>query len=231
MRGEVISGPGNFEIEVLDADPRRVKRLRVGPRKERPAPRPARPRRRDTTSDTGAAPSNDNVNTPPSGDNAARRDITQPALDRTQHHSRMGLEARSASRLLAGAVSALAMAPFNAWPVLFITFPVAGLADRWRRRRQRCAAFRPPATGRLVVRFRLFRRRPVLDRLRFPWSTRRPSRGCCRSPCCGLPAYLALFTALGFALARLIWTHGCRRASSALAVGADRRQNGCAAMC
>jgi magnesium and cobalt transporter len=70
VRGEVISGPGNFEIEVLDADPRRVKRLRVGPRKERPAPRTREPRRRDTTSDTGAAPSNDNVNTPPSGDNA-----------------------------------------------------------------------------------------------------------------------------------------------------------------
>ena len=29
VRGEVISGPGNFEIEVLDADPRRVKRLRI----------------------------------------------------------------------------------------------------------------------------------------------------------------------------------------------------------
>ena len=30
VRGEVISGPGNFEVEVLDADPRRVKRLRIG---------------------------------------------------------------------------------------------------------------------------------------------------------------------------------------------------------
>ncbi|MGB3864808.1 MAG: hemolysin family protein, partial [Xanthobacteraceae bacterium] len=39
VRGEVISGPGDFEIEVLDADPRRVKRLRIGPRKERPAAR------------------------------------------------------------------------------------------------------------------------------------------------------------------------------------------------
>jgi CBS domain containing-hemolysin-like protein len=29
VRGEVISGPGTFEIEVLDADPRRVKRLRL----------------------------------------------------------------------------------------------------------------------------------------------------------------------------------------------------------
>src|SRR5262249_51842618 len=39
VRGEVISGPGNFEVEVLDADPRRVKRLRIAQRKERQAPR------------------------------------------------------------------------------------------------------------------------------------------------------------------------------------------------
>src|ERR1700754_2319593 len=43
VRGEVIAGPGDFEIEVLDADPRRVKRLRIGPRKERPAPRVREP--------------------------------------------------------------------------------------------------------------------------------------------------------------------------------------------
>jgi CBS domain containing-hemolysin-like protein len=29
VRGEVISGPGNFEVEVLDADPRRVKRVAI----------------------------------------------------------------------------------------------------------------------------------------------------------------------------------------------------------
>ena len=40
--------------------------------------------------------------------------------------------------LSAGAVSALAMAPFNAWPVLFLTFPVlvwlidGAAAGRWR---------------------------------------------------------------------------------------------------
>jgi len=53
VRGEVISGPGNFEIEVLDADPRRVKRLRIATRKERAPPRTQREtRRRETTSDT-----------------------------------------------------------------------------------------------------------------------------------------------------------------------------------
>ena len=32
---------------------------------------------------------------------------------------------RALIALVAGAVSSLAMEPFNAWPVLFVTFPVA----------------------------------------------------------------------------------------------------------
>jgi CBS domain containing-hemolysin-like protein len=68
VRGEVISGPGNFEIEVLDADPRRVKRLRIGPRKERPAPRPREARRRDANPDTNNPQANDNAGSSPSGD-------------------------------------------------------------------------------------------------------------------------------------------------------------------
>jgi CBS domain containing-hemolysin-like protein len=32
VRGEIIAGPGEFEIEVLDADPRRAKRLRISRR-------------------------------------------------------------------------------------------------------------------------------------------------------------------------------------------------------
>ena len=67
VRGEVISGPGNFEIEVLDADPRRVKKLRIGPRKERPVVRPRG--RRDTASDTSPPQANDNSASRP-GDSA-----------------------------------------------------------------------------------------------------------------------------------------------------------------
>jgi CBS domain containing-hemolysin-like protein len=68
VRGEVISGPGNFEIEVLDADPRRVKRLRIATRKERPPLRAQREsRRREATSD--AAQPGDPANLP--GDGAA----------------------------------------------------------------------------------------------------------------------------------------------------------------
>jgi CBS domain containing-hemolysin-like protein len=57
VRGELVPGPGPFEAEVLDADPRRVKRVRIYLRKDRrpatvrdlatartPAARPATPR-------------------------------------------------------------------------------------------------------------------------------------------------------------------------------------------
>jgi CBS domain containing-hemolysin-like protein len=38
VRGEVVSGPGGFEFEVLDADPRRIKRVRIS--KAEPLPDP-----------------------------------------------------------------------------------------------------------------------------------------------------------------------------------------------
>ena len=34
VRGELVPGPGVFEIEILDADPRRVKRVRIYPRRQ-----------------------------------------------------------------------------------------------------------------------------------------------------------------------------------------------------
>jgi len=57
VRGEIISGPGDFEIEVLDADPRRVKRLRIGTRKERSALRARETRRRDGPDGPAGRPS------------------------------------------------------------------------------------------------------------------------------------------------------------------------------
>jgi CBS domain containing-hemolysin-like protein len=70
VRGEVISGPANFEVEVLDADPRRVKRLRIAVRKERPAPRTQREsRRREAASET-PLPHGQGNPSPPSGDGA-----------------------------------------------------------------------------------------------------------------------------------------------------------------
>ncbi|MBI5262900.1 MAG: HlyC/CorC family transporter [Bradyrhizobium sp.] len=67
VRGEVISGPGNYEVEVLDADPRRVKRLRIATRKERPTSRTQREgRRREPAPDTSQVQPGDNASLPPS---------------------------------------------------------------------------------------------------------------------------------------------------------------------
>jgi hemolysin (HlyC) family protein len=58
VRGELVAGPGLYEIEVLDADPRRVKRVRIYKLKERRE----RPRERSrAAADTAAAAS------PPAG--------------------------------------------------------------------------------------------------------------------------------------------------------------------
>jgi len=38
LRGEIIPHPSGFEFEILEADPRRIKRLRL-----RPPPQPAPP--------------------------------------------------------------------------------------------------------------------------------------------------------------------------------------------
>jgi CBS domain containing-hemolysin-like protein len=69
VRGELISGPGNYEVEVLDADPRRVKRLRIATRKERAARKERESRRRELPQDTSQVQPGDNANPPP-GDGA-----------------------------------------------------------------------------------------------------------------------------------------------------------------
>src|SRR5438270_10784131 len=46
-RGEVVSGPGDFEIEVLDSDPRRLKKLRITRSNGRPEKSRRTGRRRD----------------------------------------------------------------------------------------------------------------------------------------------------------------------------------------
>jgi len=62
VRGEVISGPGPFEIEVLDADPRRVKRVRIGMRKDRETPRRETRRRDASTDPASSTPPTDGAN-------------------------------------------------------------------------------------------------------------------------------------------------------------------------
>jgi Mg2+/Co2+ transporter CorC len=46
-RGEVVPGPGDFEIEVLDSDPRRLKKVRITRSKSRLERRERAARRRD----------------------------------------------------------------------------------------------------------------------------------------------------------------------------------------
>jgi CBS domain containing-hemolysin-like protein len=57
VRGELVPGPVGFEIEVLDADPRRVKRAKIYRSKDRRILRARDSRRREDESDAGKSPS------------------------------------------------------------------------------------------------------------------------------------------------------------------------------
>jgi apolipoprotein N-acyltransferase len=111
---------------------------------------------------------------------------------------------RAAIALSAGALSVLATAPFNAWPVLFLTFPVmvflidgAG-AGRWRGVPAAAMTGWWFGLGYFVLGLYWIGYAFLVDASTFAWLL--------PLAILGLPAYLALFTALGFALARLIWT-------------------------
>jgi apolipoprotein N-acyltransferase len=116
---------------------------------------------------------------------------------------------RAAIALVAGAASTLAMAPFNAWPVLFVTFPiVVWLIDGAGAGR---AGGVPAAAwtgwwfglGYFVVGLYWIGEAFLVDAETFAWLM--------PFAVLGLPAYLALFTAFGFALARLLWTRDATR--------------------
>lgn len=116
---------------------------------------------------------------------------------------------RALIAFVAGAASALAMAPFNAWPILFVTFPVmiwlidgagagrlggvpdAAIAGWWF------------GFGYFVVGLYWIGYAFLVDADMFGWLL--------PVAVTGLPAYLAIYTALGFALARLIWSAGPTR--------------------
>jgi apolipoprotein N-acyltransferase len=115
----------------------------------------------------------------------------------------------------AGALSALAMAPFNAWPVLFLTFPTlvwlidgAGIG-RWGGVTVAAATgwwfgFGYFLAGLYWIGFAF-----LVDAPTFGWLL--------PIAVIGLPAVLAVYTALGVALARILWTRGAVRI---LALGA-----------
>ena len=169
VRGEVIAGPGNFEIEVLDADPRRVKRLRIAIRKERPAARAPRERsRREAAPETGAPPGQ-----------------RQYAAGPTRRWSRLAVISASKLRvaglsiilawgwkraviaLVAGALVGAGDGAVQCLAGAVPDLPGRGLADRRRGGRKMARRAGGGDVG-LLVRARLFRAGAVLDRQRLP---------------------------------------------------------------
>ncbi|MGN6571878.1 MAG: apolipoprotein N-acyltransferase [Pseudolabrys sp.] len=110
---------------------------------------------------------------------------------------------------LAGAASALSMAPVNAWPVLFVTFPVLVWlidgATQGRRSAVWSAAIAGWCFGFGYFLFGLYwvGYAFLVDAKTFGWLL--------PVAVAGLPAYLAIYTALGAAAARLLWVRGPMR--------------------
>jgi CBS domain containing-hemolysin-like protein len=78
VRGELVPGPGPFEIEVMDADPRRVKRVRIYRRKARRPTRPREVRRKDGEGEAASGVPHGVV---PSADPAAHEGPSEPAAE------------------------------------------------------------------------------------------------------------------------------------------------------
>jgi len=76
VRGEIIAGPGEFEIEVLDADPRRVKRLRITRRP--PEPQKREQRRKPAEDNVSAAPPPPKTDSETSAPPAPPADASKP---------------------------------------------------------------------------------------------------------------------------------------------------------
>jgi apolipoprotein N-acyltransferase len=109
----------------------------------------------------------------------------------------------------AGAVSTLALAPFHAWPLLFFTFPVlvwlidgAG-AGRWGRVAGAAAVGWWFGFGYFLAGLYWIGIAFLVDAKTFAWLM--------PFAVMGLPAGLALLTALGAGLAALVWTPGAAR--------------------
>jgi apolipoprotein N-acyltransferase len=107
---------------------------------------------------------------------------------------------------IAGAASALCQAPINLWPILFLTFPLlVWLIDGAKAQRRRgawvcaltgwCFGF-----GYFVAGLYWIGHAFLVDAETFGWLL--------PVAVTGLPAYLAIYTAIGFAAARLLWTPG-----------------------
>ncbi|HYC17867.1 MAG TPA: apolipoprotein N-acyltransferase [Pseudolabrys sp.] len=116
---------------------------------------------------------------------------------------------RAAIAFAAGTASALAMAPVNAWPILFVTFPVlvwlvdGSAANRWSGPVNAAMAGWCFGFGYFLAGLYWIGYAFLVDAKTFGWLL--------PIAVAGLPAYLALYTALGLAAARLIWVRGPER--------------------
>jgi apolipoprotein N-acyltransferase len=116
---------------------------------------------------------------------------------------------RAAIAFFAGAASALALAPINAWPILFLTFPIliwlidGAAKGRWGRAFAAgwagwCFGFGYFVFGLYWIGYAF-----LVDAKTFAWLL--------PFAITGLPAYLAIYTGLGVAAARLMWVRGPTR--------------------
>jgi CBS domain containing-hemolysin-like protein len=79
LRGELVQGPEGFEIEVLDSDPRRIKKVRIHDRKNLRIERDRDGRRRYSTTDTTASPALTPAPAPEAAPDDAAKAPQQPA--------------------------------------------------------------------------------------------------------------------------------------------------------
>ena len=240
-------GPAGFEIEVLDADPRRVKRVRIhrskrSPDRARPRRPPPlqRPRRDGEPGDRADARRRTTVAAPISRRDPQRAaEVVPPSRRRRACDARsrvcalgragLGMAAR-ADRVRRGRRVGAGAGAVRLWPVLFLTFPVLvwlvdGAGGRPPRRRRR--APRSPAGGSASA-----ISSPGSTGSATPsWSTPRRSAGCCRSRWSALPAGLRSVHRRSASRSRaLLWTRGAVRASWR-SPSRSPPPNGCAAIC
>lgn len=116
---------------------------------------------------------------------------------------------RAAMAFAAGAVSALAMAPFHAWPLLFVTFPVlvwlidGAAAGRFGRPLGAAMVGWLFGFGYFLAGLYWIGIAFLVDVKTFGWLM--------PFAIIGLPAGLAILTACGTALAGMLWTRGAAR--------------------
>lgn len=116
---------------------------------------------------------------------------------------------RAAIAFTAGALSTLALAPFDLWPVMFLTFPMAvwlidgSAAGRLSGVLTAAGAGWWFGFGYFLAGLYWIGHAFLVDAKTFGWLL--------PIAVAGLPAGLAVFTAAGFALARLMWARGPTR--------------------